>query len=111
MYIYIFNWRIIALNCADFCCAAACGSLPTCHPLPALWVVAEQRAGLPVSRSSSPLAPCFTHGSVRTSVLRSQSVPPSPSSSVPQVWSPPPLSPCPANSFIRTSFPDFASMS
>ena len=88
---YIFNWRIIALQC--------CGGL--CHT--SLWIShnfmymsspswafptpfhpsgssTEHQAELPLLYSNFPLASYFTHDSVYMSMLLSQFVLPSPSS-------------------------------
>ena len=54
---------------------------PTPHPIPLVQVITEHQAELPVLHSDLPLATCFTHGHVYVSLLLSQSVPPSSSSS------------------------------
>ena len=60
-------------------------------PHPALWVITEHRAELPVLSSSSPLAVRVTHITVAMSVLISQCIPPSASPLGPQIRS---LRPC-----------------
>ena len=66
---YFFNWRIIALqSCVSFFCTTnwiSCmctyiSSLLDLLPIPALSVILEHWAGLPVLYSSFPLAVCFT---------------------------------------------------
>ena len=79
--IFIFNWRIIALECcvgfyhttvriSQKCVCVYIyipflSSLPpTSAPIPPIKVIKEHRAELPVLYSSFPLAIYFTHGSV-----------------------------------------------
>ena len=87
---------VIALQCCiSFCCTTmrisyirvcACiytslYPLPPTLPISPLYLITAHWAELPVLRRSFPLAGCFTHGSVFTSLPCSQSIPPSPSPS------------------------------
>ena len=91
LYIYIYTLPLVPL----------CPSHPTplaCHTVP---------TGLPVLYGSFPLAIFFTHGNVYMSLLLSQFIPPSPSSSVstsPSFMSPSPF--LPGKWFISTTFLD-----
>ena len=77
-----FNWKIIALHVmlvsavqqleSDMVvCTNPLPLAPPSHLHPPLSVIAQRPAGLPVLRSSSPLAVCFTHDSVYISMLLS----------------------------------------
>ena len=92
---FLFNWRVIPLNCCvGFCCRTAqishkytdmpsllrlSPTLPNSAPLQ---VIRECQAGTPAS-SSFPPTSYFIHGGVYTSVLVFQFAPPSPDPIVP----------------------------
>ena len=78
-YLFIFNWRITALQrCVSLCCTTWISYkytyIPSLEspslPIPSLslWVTTEHRAELPVLHSCFLLPLCFTHGSVYMSV-------------------------------------------
>ena len=90
-----FTWRIIALQC----CVCFCNNVnqsqlpppswvspPLCPspPIPLLSVVTERQSGLPVLRSSFPLAICFTHDD--SCVLSTLSIQFSSIQSLSRVW-------------------------
>ena len=90
---FFFYWRIMLYNIVVVSAIHQCKSvmiiLYICsllsHPpllIPALSVVTEHAAGLPVLHSSFPLAVCFRHNGAYVSMLLSQLVPPSPSPTV-----------------------------
>ena len=95
VFIYLFNWRIIALKCCvGFCCTTTLISpkyiyiyplplepLPTISPIQ---VVTEHLAKLYVLYRSFSLVIYFTRGSVYMSMLLSQFVPLTPSPTVPR---------------------------
>ena len=112
--VFIFNWRIIALQyCVGFChpwtwinhrytYIPTLLNLPiTSHPIPPLYVVMEHRFEHSASYRKFSLAICFTYGNVYVSILLSQLSPPLLSPLCPQVYSLH-LHHCPANSVIRT---------
>ena len=90
VFIYLFNWRIIALKCCvGFCCKTtptspeytyiyplSLESPPTISPIQ---VVTELLAQLYVLYRSFSLVTYSTHGSIYMSMLLSQFVPPAPS--------------------------------
>ena len=80
---FVFNWRIIALQCVGFCYTIMCisykyihspslWSLPS-HPIWLLTFIAEHWAELPVWHSSFPLATCSTPGSAYMGLPRRRS--------------------------------------
>ena len=89
MYIFIFYWCIVALQCVLVSGVQRRESALCIHRSPHSWtflpplsVITERQAELPVRYTSFPLAMCFTPGSVYMSIPVSQFVPTSPSFTV-----------------------------
>ena len=105
--LFIFNWRIIALQCCvGFCHTSAWSRhwytnvLSLLKPLPHLTPLGCHKAPSPVLDSKFPLAIYFTYVNVYMSLLLSQFIPPSPSTNVSTSFFLLHLYCCPPNRFI-----------